>query len=353
MSEHGAVSDHPLPEPAPEGVESPLWRKLLAEWLGTGLLVFFGCGAAIVGNDYVGTALAFGLTLAFLIWAFGHVSGGHFNPAVSLGAALSGRLSWAHAAGYAGVQVLGGIVGAVVLFVLLLGFPGYGYGDGLGANSFGDAGTGYATWAAFLAELTLTAIFVLVILAVTDRRSPNASLAPLAIGVALAVIHLVSMRMTGTSVNPARSIGPALLQGGLDPILQLWVFILAPLLGATIVGLLYPLLFGRDADPVPGSGVALSTGPRAAAAPGWAPPGVPGAPGAWGAPPSAPGAAPQPGGWPPAPPASFEQPAPPASPPGQPQQWGPPPTARPQQYGDTPPYDDEGDDRTQIRPPSS
>ena len=240
----------------PDG--SRLGQKLAAEALGTFVLVLFGVGAALMSRgDYVTTGLGFGLAVLVMVYAVGRVSGGHFNPAVSLGAALAGRISWRDAALYALVQVVGGCSGGVTLWVLMRGFGGFDSERAFGQNFFGDASPeGYAWWAAFGLELLMTAIFVGVILAVTDARQPHAAMAPLAIGLTLAVIHFASMRATGTSVNPARSIGAGLF-AGMEAIRQLWLFITAPLLGGVLAGAAYPLVFGRDADPVPGSGVRL------------------------------------------------------------------------------------------------
>ncbi|WP_166133680.1 MIP/aquaporin family protein [Nocardioides ochotonae] len=254
------TSATPAPQPDTElaNAEPNAAQKVIAETLGTFILVFFGCGAAVMsGGDYVGTALAFGLALLVGIYAFGRISGAHYNPAVSLGAALSGRVAWAQLPLYIGGQLLGAILGALSLFVLMHGFDGYDATGNMGQNFFGDDTSGYAVWAALLLEMLLTAIFVMVILAVTDARFEHPSLAPLAIGIALVGIHLVAIPATGTSVNPARSIGPALFAGG-DAIIQLWLFILAPLVGAAIAGLVYPLAFGRDTDPVPGSGLSFA-----------------------------------------------------------------------------------------------
>jgi aquaporin Z len=244
-----------------------LRQKLAAEVLGTFVLVFFGCGSVVYAAE-VGTlttvttiGLTFGLAVMVMAYAFGRVSGAHFNPAVSVGAAVGGRLSWVDAALYALAQLAGAFLGALVLFLLLQGFEGFEAEGNMGQNSFGDHGSGYAAWAAFLLELLITALFVTVILAVTDERFEHPALAPLAIGFTLSAIHFVAIPATGTSVNPARSIGPALFAGS-DAILQLWLFILAPLIGAAAAGLLYPVLFGRSSDPVPGSGFSV---PRRAA----------------------------------------------------------------------------------------
>ncbi len=238
-------------------------QKVAAEVIGTFILVFFGCGTAImtsvgVGFDYTATALAFGLTVLCGAYAFGRVSGAHFNPAVSVGAALGGRMAWREVPLYVGSQLVGGLLAGLTLFILVRGFDGYDIStDGLAQNGFGDDGTGYAVWAAFLLELILTAIFVWVILAVTDTRNEHPALAPAAIGLALTMVHLASITATGTSVNPARSIGVGLFAGS-DAIMQLWLFILAPLVGAAIAGLTFPLLFGHGSQPVPGSGLRRS-----------------------------------------------------------------------------------------------
>ena len=240
-------------------------QKLTAEVLGTFVLVFFGCGTALIsGGDYVATGFAFGLTVVVMAYAVGRVSGGHFNPAVSVGAGMSGRLAWPQVGAYILAQLVGAIVAGAVLLALMNGFEGYDVAtDGLGQNSFGDQGSGFAWWAAFILEMLMTAIFLMVILAVTDGRNEHPALVPLAIGLSLTMIHFASIGATGTSVNPARSIGVGLFAGS-DAILQLWLFILAPLLGGAVAGLAYPLLFGRDTDPVPGSGLHFRPTPVAA-----------------------------------------------------------------------------------------
>ncbi|WP_193609561.1 MIP/aquaporin family protein [Nocardioides lijunqiniae] len=246
-------------------------QKFIAETLGTFVLVFLGCGSVLLAalaagsvesaGDFatlpsiVSIGLSFGLAVALMSYAVGRISGGHFNPAVTVGAALSGRMAWNQVPMYVGAQLLGAIVAGGALLVVGLGFDSFeAFDTSLGANSWGDDGSGYALWAALLLELILTAIFVLVILAVTDERNEHPAMAPLVIGLTLAVIHFVAIPATGTSVNPARSIGPALFSGT-DPLIQVWVFILGPLLGAAAAGLLYPALFGHAGDPVPGSGL--------------------------------------------------------------------------------------------------
>ncbi|MCL2543706.1 MAG: MIP family channel protein [Nocardioidaceae bacterium] len=253
---------------AAEVAAPTLVQKLAAETIGTFVLVFLGCGTAVATGLKAGDAsfngtvgLAFGLAIVISVYAFGRISGGHFNPAVSVGAALSGRIAWAEAGLYSIAQILGGIIGALVLFIVFKGFSGFSSTRvGLGANGYGDHASGISWWAALIAEIVMTSIFVAIVLAVTDQRNKaNAMLAPLAIGLSLAAIHFVGISLTGTSVNPARSIGPALFSGS-AALKDLWLFIVAPLIGAVISGLLYPLIFGKDADPVPGSGLSFGSG---------------------------------------------------------------------------------------------
>ncbi|HET8960024.1 aquaporin [Nocardioides sp.] len=241
-------------------------QQVGAEFLGTFVLVFFGCGTALMsGGNYVATGLAFGLTVLVMAYAVGRVSGGHFNPAVSLGAAVGGRIAWRQIPAYIGAQLAGALAAGLCLFVLMHGFPGFDATGNMAQNSFGDAGSGYAWWAAFLLEMLMTAVFLWVILAVTDVRNEHPALAPLAIGLTLTMLHFGSIAATGTSVNPARSIGVGVF-AGVDAIAQLWLFVLAPLLGAAIAGFTYAMLFGRGADDVPGSGlrfVRVETAPGA------------------------------------------------------------------------------------------
>ena len=260
-------------------------RQVSAEFLGIFVLVFFGCGTALMsGGNYVATALAFGLTVLVMAYAVGRVSGGHFNPAVTLGAAVGGRIAWRQVPVYIGAQLAGALAAGLCLFVLMHGFPGFDATGNMGQNSFGDAGSGYAWWAAFLLEMLMTAVFLWVILAVTDVRNEHPALAPLAIGLTLTLLHFGSIAATGTSVNPGRSIGVGVF-AGVDAIAQLWLFILAPLLGGAIAGVTYALLFGRGAEDVPGSGfkrVRIQIVP-VGVAPGVASPGVAAVPG-YGAP---------------------------------------------------------------------
>lgn len=236
-------------------------QKLLAEFLGTFVLVFIGCGTAVIsGVDLVATGFAFGIAIVVMAYSFGRISGGHFNPAVSVGAALAGRISWKDVGLYSAAQTVGALVGGFVLAITLLASDApWEFGDPLGSNGFGELGSA-EIGGALIIEIVLTFIFLLVILSVTDDRNRAiAAQAPLAIGLALAAIHFVGIGATGTSVNPARSIGVAFYSGG-DAIQDLWLFIVAPLIGAAIAGVIYPLTFGRDKDPVPGSGLNFGSG---------------------------------------------------------------------------------------------
>jgi aquaporin Z len=256
-----------------EPVIHPLGQKIGAEAFGTFVLVFFGAGAAVVsGGDYVATGLAFGLAILVMVYAVGHISGGHFNPAVSVGAALSGRMAWSQVAVYVGAQLAGALFAGLALFTLLHGIDGFDSEGSMGQNFFGDEVPGgeYAAWAAFLLELLATAVFVYVILAVTDLRNPNPAAAPAVIGLSLTLIHFATLGLTGTSVNPARSIGVGVFAGS-DAVIQLWLFILAPLAGAAVAGLTYSLVFGRDREPVEGSGLNLPRPARPATNAGWDP----------------------------------------------------------------------------------
>jgi aquaporin Z len=233
-------------------------HRLGAEFLGTFVLVLGGAGAAVLaasfpaedagnplGIGFLGVSLAFGLAVLVMAYAVGHVSGGHFNPAVTIGAAAAGRFAWKDTASYVATQVVAAIAAAAVLFVVASGREGFSATEsGFATNGYGDRSPGgYGLLAALVIEIVLTAVFLYVILGVTDTRAPK-GFAPLAIGLTLTLIHLVSIPVTNTSVNPARSIGPALFVGG-EAISQLWLFILAPVVGAAIAGLTYKLLLGE------------------------------------------------------------------------------------------------------------
>ena len=232
-------------------------QRLAAEFLGTFVLVFGGCGAAVLaavfhddaqtqlGIGFVGVSMAFGLTVLTMAYAVGHVSGGHFNPAVTIGLAASRRFAWKDSVGYIVTQVVAAIVAAAVLWVVANGVDGFSASEsGFATNGYGDRSPGgYSLLAGLVIEVVLTAVFLYVILGVTDTRAPK-GFAPLAIGLSLTLIHLVSIPVTNTSVNPARSIGPALF-AGTDAIAQLWLFILAPVVGALIAGFSYAVLMGE------------------------------------------------------------------------------------------------------------
>jgi aquaporin Z len=227
--------------------------RLGAEFLGTFWLVFCGCGSAVlaaafpeVGIGLVGVSLAFGLTVVTMAYAVGHISGGHFNPAVTLGLVAAGRVQLPQAVGYIVVQVLGAIAAAALLAYIAQGKPGFDLvASGFAANGFGEHSPGgYSLGASFAIEFVMTFFFLMIILGVTGKRAP-AGFAPLAIGLALALIHLVSIPVTNTSVNPARSTGPALFVGGWA-ISQLWLFWIAPIAGAVVAGFVHRVLDPRD-----------------------------------------------------------------------------------------------------------
>jgi aquaporin Z len=229
-------------------------NRLLAEFLGTFWLVFGGCGSAVLaaafpqlGIGFVGVSLAFGLTVLTMAYAVGHVSGGHFNPAVSVGLATAGRFAWKDLPAYVIAQVVGAIAAAAVLYFIASGKAGWTAG-GFASNGFGANSPGaYSMGAAFVAEVVLTAFFLLVILGSTSKKAP-AGFAPIAIGLALTLIHLISIPVTNTSVNPARSTGPALFAetGALG---QLWLFWVAPIVGAIIGGVIHRQLAAGEDTP--------------------------------------------------------------------------------------------------------
>ncbi|MGH8877082.1 MAG: MIP/aquaporin family protein [Stackebrandtia sp.] len=219
-------------------------RKLAAEFVSTFILVFLAVGAAVYGTDQsgvVGVALAFGLVLFALCYAIGPISGCHVNPAVTMGMLLSGRLSIVDAVGYWVAQLLGGIAGGAMLKFMVTAGGVTDQTGALGTNAYGDT---VNLTGAVVIEIVLTFLLVFVVLAVTGRRGATPA-AGAAIGLALAIIHIVGIPLTGTSVNPARSLGPALFNGG-EAISQLWVFIVAPLVGGILAAGFYPLLFGSD-----------------------------------------------------------------------------------------------------------
>jgi len=220
-------------------------KKLAAEFIGTFWLVLGGCGSAVlaaafpdVGIGLVGVAFAFGLTVLTMAYAIGHISGCHLNPAVSVGLAVGGRFKSSELIPYIVAQVLGAITAAAVLYFIASGKAGFDLSGGLASNGFGEHSPGgYSMAAGLVTEVVMTFMFLIIILGATDPRAP-AGFAPIAIGLGLTLIHLISIPVTNTSVNPARSTGPALIVGGWA-IQQLWLFWVAPIAGAALAGVVY------------------------------------------------------------------------------------------------------------------
>ncbi|HJT96557.1 MAG TPA: aquaporin Z [Mycobacterium sp.] len=240
--------------------EPTMLHRLAAEFIGTFWLVLGGCGSAVfaakfaadddtsLGIGFLGVSLAFGLTVLTAVYAFGTISGGHFNPAVTLGAALARRVEWKVLPAYWITQVIGGLVAGAAIWVIAKGREDWpGRRGNMAANGFGEYSPGgYSLVAVIIAEVVLTGMFLLVILGSTDDRAPK-GFAGLSIGLTLTLIHLISIPISNTSVNPARSTGVAFFNGDGAPA-QLWVFWLAPLVGAAIAGIAYPYLFGRQEE---------------------------------------------------------------------------------------------------------
>jgi aquaporin Z len=228
----------------------PLSKRVLAEFVGTFWLVFGGCGSAVLaaafpdlGIGLLGVSLAFGLTVLTMAYAIGHISGCHLNPAVTVGLVVGKRFPTSEFASYVVAQLLGALAAAAVLYVIASGKAGFDVTAGFASNGYGEHSPGgYTMMAAFTAETVLTFIFLIVILGSTDPRAP-AGFAPIAIGLCLTLIHLISIPVTNTSVNPARSLGPAVFVGGWA-LQQLWLFWVAPVLGAAIAGMIYPMIAG-------------------------------------------------------------------------------------------------------------
>ena len=229
-----------------------LSKRLSAEFIGTLWLVLGGCGSAVLaaafpalGIGFTGVALAFGLTVLTMAYAIGHISGCHLNPAVTFGLFVGKRFPGKEVLPYMAAQVLGAIAAAAILFVIASGKAGFDVSAGFASNGYGDHSPGgYSLLAALVCEIVMTCFFVLVILGATDRRSP-AGFAGIPIGLALTLIHLISIPVTNTSVNPARSTGPAIFAGGWA-LEQLWLFWLAPLVGAALGGIIYSLTAKED-----------------------------------------------------------------------------------------------------------
>lgn len=223
----------------------PLSRRLTAEFLGTFWLVFGGCGSAVLaaafprlGIGFAGVALAFGLSVLTMVYAIGPISGAHLNPAVSIGLWVAKRFPSAHVIPYIIMQLAGAIVAGAVLYVIASGKPGFDVSSGFASNGYGlHSPGGYPLSSALISELVLTFVFLMVILGATDRRAP-VGFAGIAIGLTLTLIHLISIPVDNTSVNPARSTGPALFVGGWA-LQQLWLFWVAPILGAIAAGYAY------------------------------------------------------------------------------------------------------------------
>ena len=233
-----------------------LSKRAIAEFIGTFWLVFGGCGSAVlaaafpsVGIGLLGVALAFGLTVLTMAYAIGHVSGCHLNPAVSVGLVVAKRFPASNLLAYVVAQVGGGILGAAVLYVIASGKAGFDLAGGFASNGYAaHSPGGYSLMACLVAEVVLTLMFLVIILGATDRRAPQ-GFAPIAIGLGLTLIHLIGIPVTNLSVNPARSTGPALFVGGWA-VEQLWLFWLAPIVGAAIAGVLYPAVAGEP-EPEP------------------------------------------------------------------------------------------------------
>ena len=235
----------------------PISKRFAAEFIGTFWLVLGGCGSAVlaaafpnVGIGLLGVALAFGLTVLTMAYALGHISGCHLNPAVSFGLVVGGRFKAADLVPYVIAQVLGAIAAAAVLYFIASGAAGFDLSSGLAANGYADHSPGnYSAGSGFVTEVVMTFMFLLIILGATDKRVP-AGFAPIAIGLGLTLIHLISIPVTNTSVNPARSTGPALIAGGWA-LAQLWMFWVAPLIGAGLAGLTYRWLGAEESSRPP------------------------------------------------------------------------------------------------------
>lgn len=227
-------------------------KKLAAEFVGTFWLVLGGCGSAVLaaafpglGIGFVGVALAFGLTVLTMAYAIGHISGCHLNPAVTIGLWAGGRFKASEILPYIVSQVLGGIAGAGVLYLIASGQVGFDVSGGFASNGYSEHSPGaYSLTSGFVTEVVMTFMFLMIILGATDERAPK-GFAPIAIGLGLTLIHLISIPVTNTSVNPARSTGPALFVGGWA-ISQLWLFWIAPIIGGVLAGFVYNFIAGKS-----------------------------------------------------------------------------------------------------------
>jgi aquaporin Z len=234
-----------------------LSKRATAEFLGTFWLVFGGCGSAVLaaafpslGIGFTGVSLAFGLTVLTMAYAIGHISGCHLNPAVSIGLTAAKRFPAGELGHYIVAQVLGAIAGAGVLYVIASGKTGFSLDGGFASNGFGDHSPGtYSMMACLTAEIVLTFFFLMIILGATDKRAPQ-GFAPIPIGLGLTLIHLIGIPVTNLSVNPARSTGPAVFVGGWA-LEQLWLFWVAPIIGAAIAGIVYSTMFSEAEESAP------------------------------------------------------------------------------------------------------
>ena len=225
-------------------------KKYLAELIGTLALVLIGCGSAVIAGSYIGfagIAFAFGLTVLAMCYAIGSISGCHINPAITVAMLVAGKIKGKDAVGYIIAQCIGGIIGAGILWAIASGLDGYTVAaDGLGQNGYGShSPAGYSLAACLIAEIVLTALFLFVIFGATHEKAPK-GFAGVAIGFTLVLIHLVGIPITGTSVNPARSLGPAVFVGG-DALAQLWLFIVAPIIGGIIAAIIWKYTFEERA----------------------------------------------------------------------------------------------------------
>jgi len=223
-------------------------KKYLAELIGTFVLVLGGCGSAVIAGDYIGKlgiALAFGLTVLIMVYTIGRISGCHINPAITVAMWVAGKIKSKDAVFYIIFQCVGAIIAAAVLLAIAKGLPGYSLDvNGLGQNGYGAHYSGYSIAACFIFEAVFTGIFLFVIFGSTHKAAP-AGFAGISIGLALTLIHLVGIPITGTSVNPARSLGPAIFVGG-DALSHLWLFIVAPILGAVVAAVCWKAVFEKE-----------------------------------------------------------------------------------------------------------